>query len=61
MEVITTTTSQKQKTKTKKKLGNVCCHSVLNFLSSCPLPRNVTIKTFRKKIILSVILSGCEY
>jgi hypothetical protein len=44
----------------KLSLGNVWCHSVLKFMSSCLLSKNVKIKTF-KKLILPAILSGCEY
>ena len=41
------------------KLGNACCHSVQNILSSSLLYKNLKIKIYRT-IILPVVLYGCE-
>jgi hypothetical protein len=36
-----------------------CCHSVQNHLSSCLFSKNVKIKIY-KRVILHVVLYGCE-
>jgi hypothetical protein len=54
----TTVTNQNlilEEIKRRLKLGNACCHSVLNLLSSHLLPKNVKIKTY-KTVILPVVL-----
>ena len=48
-----------EKNKTRLKLGNVCYHSAQNILSCSFLSKNITIKIYRR-IILPVILFGCE-
>jgi hypothetical protein len=45
--------------KSRLKLGNACCHSVWNLLSSMLLSKNLKIKIY-KIIILPVVLYGCE-
>ena len=45
--------------KSRLKLGNACCHSVQNLLSSNLLFKNLKIKIYRT-IILPVVLYGCE-
>jgi hypothetical protein len=40
-------------------LGNVCCHSVQNLLSSDLLSKNIRIRIY-KTIILPVVSYGCE-
>jgi hypothetical protein len=45
--------------KSRLKLGNACCYSVQNHLSSSLLSKNLKIKTYRT-LILSVVLYGCE-
>ena len=47
------------RTQLSLKLGNACCHSVQNVLSSSLLSKNLKIKVNRT-IILSVVLYGCE-
>jgi len=41
------------------RLGNACCHSVQNRLSSSLLSKNLMIKIYRT-IILTVVLYGCD-
>ena len=48
-----------QEIKSRLKSGNVCSHSVQNFLSSSLLTKSVKMKTYRT-IILPVVLCGCE-
>ena len=43
----------------RKFLGNACCYSVQNLLSSRLLSKNLKIKIYRT-IILPVVLYGCE-
>jgi hypothetical protein len=45
--------------KSRLKLGNACCYSVQNLLSSSLLSKNLKIKIYRT-IILPVVLYGCE-
>jgi hypothetical protein len=45
--------------KRRLNLGNACCCSVQNLLSSCLLSKNIKIRIY-KTIILSVVLYGCE-
>jgi hypothetical protein len=45
--------------KSRLKLGNACCHSVQNLLSSRILSKNLKIKIYRN-IIFPVVLYGCE-
>jgi hypothetical protein len=58
----TTLTDQnyiKEEIKSRLKLGNACCHSVQNILSSSLLSKNLKIKIYRT-IILCAVLYGCE-
>ena len=58
----TTLTNQdyiQKEIKSRLKLGNACCHSVRNILSSILLSKNLKIKIYRT-IILPVVLYGCE-
>jgi hypothetical protein len=48
-----------KKVKKRLNLGNACCHSVHNLLSSLLLSRKVKIRT-QITIILPVVLYGCE-
>ena len=43
----------------KLTVGNSCCHSVQNLLSSSLLPKNLKFKMY-KTIVLPVVLYGCE-
>jgi hypothetical protein len=45
--------------KSRLKPGNACCHSVPSLLSSSLMSKNMKIKICRR-IILSVVLRGCE-
>jgi len=45
--------------KSTLRLGNACCHSVQNLLSSRLLSKNLEIKIYRI-VILLVVLYGCE-
>ena len=45
--------------KSRLKLGNACCHSVQNILSSSLLSKNLKTKIYRT-IILPVVFYGCE-
>jgi len=45
--------------KSRLKLGNACCYSVQNLLSSSFLSKKLKIKIYRT-IILPVVLYGCE-
>jgi hypothetical protein len=51
--------SIQEQIKSRLKLGNACCYSVQNLLSSKLLSRNLKIKIYRT-IILPVVLYGCE-
>jgi len=51
--------SIQEEIKSRLKLGNACCHSVQNLLSSRLLSKNLKIKIYRN-IILPVVLYGCE-
>jgi hypothetical protein len=58
----TTPTSQNslnEEIKNRLKLGNACCHSVQNILSSSLILKNMNIKTY-KSIILPIVLYRCE-
>jgi hypothetical protein len=48
-----------EKFESRLNLGNFCYHSVQNLSSSCLLSYNVTIKTYKTRI-LPVVLYGCE-
>jgi hypothetical protein len=39
--------------------GNACYYLVQNLLSSCLIPKNLKIETY-KTVILPVVLYGCE-
>jgi hypothetical protein len=56
---LTDQNSIKEEIKSRLKLGNACCHSVQNLLSSSLLSKNLNIKIYRT-IILPVVLYGCE-
>jgi len=56
---ITDQNSIQEEIKSRLKLGNACCHSVQNLLSSGLLSENLKIKIYRN-IILTVVLYGCE-
>ena len=56
---LTNQNSIQEETKWRLKSGNVCYHSVQNYLSSSLLSKNIKIKIHRN-IILPVILYGCE-
>jgi hypothetical protein len=56
---ITDQNSIQEEIKRRLKLGNACCHSVHNLLSSSLPSKNLKIKIYRN-IILSVVLYGCE-
>ena len=45
--------------KSRLKLGNACCYSVQNLLSSSLLSKKLKIK-INRTIILPVVLYGCE-
>jgi hypothetical protein len=49
----------REEIKSRLKLGNACCHSVQNVLSSRLLSKNLKIKIYRN-IILPVVLYWCE-
>jgi hypothetical protein len=51
--------SIQNKIKTRLKSGNACYHSVQNISSSSLLSKNLKIKAYRR-IILTVVLYGCE-
>ena len=58
----TTLTDQdsiQEEIKSRLKLGNACCYSVQNLLSSRLLFKNLKIKIYRT-IILPVVLHGCK-
>jgi hypothetical protein len=45
--------------KSRLNSGNACYYSVQNLLSSCLIPENLKIKTY-KTVILPVVLYRCE-
>jgi len=47
-----------EEVKSRMRLGNACCHSVQNLLSSRLQSKNLKIKLYRN-IILPVVLYGC--
>ena len=55
---VTDQNSIQEEIKSRLKLGNACCHSVQNLLSSSLLFKNLKIKMYRT-IILPVVLYGC--
>jgi hypothetical protein len=56
---LTDQNSIQEEIKSRLKLGNACCHSVQNLLSSSLLSKNLKIKIYRT-IIWPVVLYGCE-
>ena len=56
---LTNQNSVQEEIKSRLKLGNACCYSVQNLLSSRLLSKNLKIKIYRT-IILPVVLYGCE-
>ena len=58
-KTLTDQNSIQEEIKSRLKIGNACCHSVQNLLSSRLLSKNLKIKIYRT-IILSVVLYGCE-
>ena len=56
---LTDQNSIQEEIKSRLKLGNVCCHSVQNLLSSSLLSKIIKIKTYRT-VILSVSVYECE-
>ena len=56
---LTNQNSIQEEIKSRLKLGNACCHSAQNLLSSFLLSKNLKIKIYRT-IILPVVLYGCE-
>jgi len=56
---LTNQNSIQEEIKSRLKLGNACCYSVQNLLSSRLLSKNLKIKICRT-IILPVVLYGCE-
>jgi hypothetical protein len=56
---LTNKNSIQEEIKSRLKLGNACCYSVQNLLSSSLLSKELKIKLYRT-IILSVVLYGCE-
>jgi sorting nexin-29 len=57
--ILTNRNSIHEEIKSRLKLGNACCHSVQNLLSSRLLSKNTKIRVYRT-IILPVVLYGCE-
>ena len=58
----TTLTNQNsigEEIKSRLRLGNACCHSAQNLLSSRLLSKNLMIEIYRT-IILTIVLYGCE-
>jgi hypothetical protein len=47
------------KIKSRLNLGNACCYSVHNLLSSHLISKNLKIKIY-KTVILPIVLYGCE-
>jgi sorting nexin-29 len=45
--------------KSRLNLGNACCYSIQNLLSSCLISNNLKIKIY-KTVILPVVLYGCK-
>ena len=56
---LTNQNSIQEEIKCRLKLGNACCYSVQNLLSSRLLSKNLKLKLYRT-IILPVVLYGCE-
>jgi hypothetical protein len=56
---LTNRNSIQEEIKSRLKLGNACCHSVQNILSSSLLSKNLKIEIYRT-IILPSVLYGCE-
>jgi len=56
---LTNLNSIQEEIKSRLKLGNACCHSVQNILSSSLLSKHLKIEIYRT-IILSAVLYGCE-
>jgi len=56
---LTNQNSIQEEIKSRLKLGNACCYSVQNLLSSSLLSKNLKIKIYRT-VILPVVLYGCE-
>ena len=56
---ITNRNSVHEEIKSRLQSGNICYHSVQNFLSSSLLSKNLKIKIYRT-IILPAVLYGCE-
>ena len=56
---ITNQSSIQEEIKSRLKLGNICCHSVQNLLSSNLLSKNLKVKIHRTTI-LPFVLYGCE-
>ena len=56
---LTNQNSIQEEIKSRLKLGNACYYSIQNLLSSRLLSKNLKIKIYRK-IILPVVLYGCE-
>jgi len=51
--------SIQEEIKSRLKLGNACCHSLQNILSSSLLSKNLKIMIYRT-VILLLVLYGCE-
>ena len=56
---LTNKNSIQEEIKSRLKLGNACCYSVQNLLSSSLLSKKLKIKIYRT-IKLLVVLYGCE-
>jgi len=56
---LTNKNSIQEEIKSRLKLGNACCYSVQNLLSSSLPSKKLKIKIYRT-IILPVVLYGCE-
>ena len=56
---LTNQNSIQEEIKSRLKLGNACCYSVQNLLSSSLPSKNLKIKIYRT-VILPVVLYGCE-
>jgi hypothetical protein len=56
---LTNQNSIQEEIKYRLKLGNTCCYSVQNLLSSSLLYKTLKIKIYRT-IILLIVLYGCE-
>ena len=57
--ILTNKNSIQEEIKSRLKLGNACCYSVQNLLSSSLLSKMLKIKIYRTTI-LPVVLYGCE-